>query len=155
MTPPQAVDLETFARDVRLFVFGEAAATGRVPQAPRIAAALGRSEQQVRDALRHLAATKVLILAPHDGDIWAANPFCAVPSPFRVHAGGKRYAGICIWDALGIIAALGTDGTIDASCGDCGEAMALQVQAGRLEDDRGIVHFAVPARHWWDNIGFT
>jgi hypothetical protein len=102
MTQP-ADATDAFARDVRIYVFGEAANTGRVSQPPEIAAAMGPS--QVEEALRRLAAGKVLILAPNDGNIWAANPFCAVPSPFRVEARGKTYWGICIWDALGIVAA--------------------------------------------------
>jgi hypothetical protein len=148
-------DIDILARDVRIYVFREAAATARVPQAPQISRALGRSESDVRAALHHLAAGKVLILAPNDGNIWAANPFSAVPSSFRVSAAGKRYWGICIWDALGIAAALGTDAVIAAPCGDCGVAMTLEVRDGALVRGEGVVHFAVPAHHWWDNIGFT
>src|SRR3954468_4008250 len=123
---------DTLPRDVRLHVFREAADSGRVPQPPQIAAALGRSRADVEQALRTLAKAKVLILAPNDGNIWAANPFCAVPSGIRVVAGGKRYWGICIWDALGIAAAVGSDAVISAPCGDCGEAMTLEVRDGQL-----------------------
>ena len=150
-----ASDIEALAHDVRLYVFREAAATGQVPQPPQISRALGRSEPDVRVALHALATGKVLILAPNDGNIWAANPFCAVPSGFRVSAAGNRYWGICIWDALGIAAALGADAAISASCGDCGARMTLEVRDGRLTRDEGVIHFAVPAHHWWDNIGFT
>lgn len=148
-------DLETLARDVRIYLFRETAASARVPQAPQISSALGRTEAEVRAALHHLAAGKVLILAPNDGNVWAANPFCAVPSAFRVNAKGKRYWGICIWDALGIAAAVGADAVIEASCGDCGSAMTLEVRGDKLVRGEGVVHFAVPAHHWWDNIGFT
>ena len=146
---------EAFIKEVRLFVFGRAADTARVPQPPEIAAALGRSQAEVEQALRQLAAGKVLILAPNDGNIWAANPFCAVPSPFRVETRGKTYWGICIWDALGIVAAVRTDAVIRAACGDCSEPMLLEIAGGRLKRSDGIIHFAVPAHHWWDNIGFT
>lgn len=148
-------DLEILARDVRIYLFRETAAIARVPQAPEISSALGRTESEVRAALQHLAAGKVLILAPTSGNVWAANPFCAVPSPFRVNSNGRRYWGICIWDALGIAAALGADAVIEASCGDCGDAMTLEVRGGRLVRGDGVVHFAIPAHHWWDNIGFT
>ena len=155
-THPSDIGAGTLAHEVRLYVFGEAAATGQIPQPPQISRALGRSEPEVRAALHALAAGKVLILAPNDGNIWAANPFCAVPSGFRVSAAGKRYWGICIWDALGIVAALGTaDAVIAAPCGDCGSRMTLEVRDGRLVREEGVVHFAVPAHHWWDNIGFT
>ena len=148
-------DIEALASDVRIHVFREAAATARVPQAPEISRAIGQPEAAVRAALHHLAANKVLILAPNDSNIWAANPFCAVPSGFRVDSAGKRYWGICIWDALGIAAALGKDAVISASCGDCGERMVVEVRDGQLARAEGIVHFAIPARNWWDNIGFT
>lgn len=146
---------DAFAREVRIHVFRTTADTARVPQPPQIAAALGRPQSEVDQALRQLASEKALILAPNSGDIWAANPFCAVPSPFRVHARGKTYSGICIWDALGIVAALGTDAVIRAACGDCSEPMEFEIEAGDLTRSEGIIHFAVPAHQWWDNIGFT
>jgi len=149
------VTADALARDVRLYVFQEAAATGYVPQAPQISAALGRTEADVRSALQELAAGRVLILAPHTSTIWAANPFCAVASGFRVSAAGRRYSAICIWDALGIPAALAADGVVTATCGDCGDAMTLDVAGGRLTDGDGVVHFALPPTRWWDNIGFT
>jgi len=148
-------DLDALARDVRVYVFQQAAATGRVPQAPEISGALGRAEPDVRAALHHLAVGKVLILASNDGDIWAANPFCALPSGFRVDAAGRRYWGICIWDALGVAAAVDSDAVISAPCGDCGDQMTLEVRHRALVRADGVVHFAVPAHHWWDNIGFT
>jgi len=142
-------------RDVRLFVLGETARTGSVPQARAVAAALGRSEADIAASLKRLAAAKVLILAPNEGHIWAANPFCAVPSGFRVVTADQSYWGICIWDALGVLAAVGRDGTVTAPCADCGDAMALEVRDDALVRSEGIVHFAVPARRWWDNIGFS
>jgi hypothetical protein len=155
MITPAESDLEALAREVRIHIFRQAAETARVPQPGQIADSLRRPQSEIHEALKRLAAGKVLILAPNDGNIWAANPFCAVPSGFRVLAGGKTYWGICIWDALGIAAALGKDAVISAPCGDCGDPMGLEVRDGRLVRSEGVVHFAVPARHWWDNIGFT
>lgn len=149
------LDPAAFDRDVRLHVFREAAATGEVPQPPEIARALGRAEADVRAAVQRLAAGRVLIAAPNSDNIWAANPFCAVPSGYRIEAGGRRYWGICAWDALGVAAALRSDAVVSAPCGDCGAPMTLEVQGERLVRGDGVVHFAVPARRWWDNIGFT
>ena len=147
--------VEDLARDVRLHVFRTAAQTARVPQPPEIASALHRSEDEIAAALKLLAQGKVLILAPNATNIWAANPFCAVPSGFRVHAAGKSYWGICIWDALGICAALDADALVTAFCGDCSATLRLEVRKRELVRSEGIVHFAIPAHHWWDNIGFT
>lgn len=146
---------ESLAREVRIHLFRRAAETGSVPQPPEIARDLGRAEEEVRRALQALADARALILVPNGTDIWAANPFCAVPSGFRVEAAGRRYWGICIWDALGVLAALAEDGTVAATCGDCGDPMRLEVRNGALVRAEGVVHFGVPARRWWDNIGFT
>ena len=146
---------EELCRKVQMYVFGQSAETARVPQAPQISEALGVEIETIRAALKQLALNRVLILAPNDTSIWAANPFCAVPSGFRVQAGGKTYWGLCIWDALGIAAALQKDSIIDAPCGDCGAAMRLEIAGGEVTRGEGIIHFAVPAHHWWDNIAFT
>lgn len=146
---------EGLDREVRLFVFRQAADTARVPQPGEIAAALSRSQPEVEEAIRRLATDRVWFLAPGTANIWAANPFCAVPSNFRVDARGRTYWGVCIWDALGILAALHTDGTVTARCGDCHEELVLEVRDGVLVRDEGVVHFAVPAVRWWENIAFT
>ena len=148
-------DADPLDREVRLHLFGQAAETGRVPNTAAIATALGRSQAEVEESLQRLGAGRVVILAPGTTNIWAANPFCAVPSNFRVDARSRTYWGICIWDALGIAAALGTDATVTARCGDCGEELVLEVRDDALARSEGIVHFGVPAARWWDNIGFA
>ena len=151
----QAADPAALDRQVRLHVFGQAAATARVPQAAEIAGALQQPAAEVEASLLRLAAGRVLILAPNSTTIWAPNPFCAVPSDVRVAALGRTYWAICIWDALGIPAALGADATVRAGCGDCADALVLEVRDGALVHGEGIVHFGVPAVRWWENIGYT
>jgi hypothetical protein len=112
-------------------------------------------ERRARGAAAAARRRAALILAPNDGEIWAAAPFCAVPSPFRVSALGRLYFGICAWDALEIAAALDAAADISAPCGDCGAPMRLEIRHGALSRAEGVVHFAVPAARWWDNIGFT
>ena len=150
-----ALDADALDREVRLHVFGQAAETARVPSPAELAAALGRPQPEIEESLRRLGAGRVVILAPGTANIWAANPFCAVPSNFRVDARGRTYWGLCIWDALGIPAALGADATITARCGDCATELVLEVRGDALARAEGIVHFGVPASRWWDNIGYT
>lgn len=151
----EAADTTALDQQVRVHVFGQAAATADVPQAAEIAGALGRATAEVEASLVRLAAGRVLILAPNSATVWAPNPFCAVPSDTRVEALGRTYWAICIWDALGIPAALHTDATVRAGCGDCGDALVLEVRDGALARGKGIVHFGVPAARWWENIGYT
>src|SRR5437868_15361212 len=105
-------DADDLDQAVRLHVFGQAAETGHVPTSAETAEALGQPQAAVEEALRRLAAARVLILAPGTTNVWAANPFSAVPSGMRVEARGRTYWGICIWDALGIPAALHADAIV-------------------------------------------
>ena len=105
---------------------------------------------------RRLHDAHALVLQPDSLDIRFANPFCFTPTPHRVSAGGRVWTGTCAWDALGIPAALHTDGKIDSECACCGEPVELRVEDGELvEGDDLLVHILVPARRWWDDIGFT
>jgi hypothetical protein len=155
MTDQATPVTETLDRTVRLHVFRQAAEMARVPTPEEIAAELDLSPLEVEESLYRLAASHLLVLAPGMANVWVAPPFCAVPTDFRVNALDRTYWGICIWDALGIPAALHADATITARCGDCGDELGLQVQEGRLVRREGIVHFAVPAIRWWENIAFA
>jgi Alkylmercury lyase len=142
-------------RDVRLHVMQRFVADGEPPTAEATGAALGIGAPEAEAAYRRLESARVLVLAPGTSDVWMAPPFCAVPTAFWVEtARGGRW-GTCIWDALGIPAMLGEDGVVSTTCGDCGESMELRVEAGRLLPVDGVAHFAVPARRWWQNIGYT
>ena len=148
-------ETEAFDRNTRLAVFGRTAETGRVPSVLEIAEALAVSRGDVEESLKRLAAGRAIVLSPSGTGIWMANPFSAVPTPFRVYANGRTYYGNCIWDALGIPASLGTDARIEAQCGDCGDPMTLEVRGGEVTAGNGIMHFGVPAARWWENIGYT
>jgi|SRR5437660_11717387 len=106
MTRPPA-PADGLAREVRLHVFQRAADTGVVPQPSQIAAALARPQAEVEQALKQLAAGKVLILAPNDGNIWLPIPFVPYPlasgsmlvagrtgaSAFGTRSGSSRHSG--------------------------------------------------------------
>jgi hypothetical protein len=89
------------------------------------------------------------------GELLMANPFSAVPTPYRVHADGRDWYANCAWDAIGVCAALHSDGVIEAPCFDCGEPITLRIQDERPDDESLIFHCLVPAARWWDDIGFT
>ena len=146
----------TLDRDVRLAVFRKIVDEGRPPTAPEIAGGLGVTTTDIEAAFHRLADEHVLVLAPGTPSIWMASPFSAIPTPFEVEVGDRRYFGNCIWDALGIPACLKTDGRIRTDCPDCSEPLSLDVRDGSLDAPTGgVIHFAVPAARWWDDIGST
>lgn len=104
---------------------------------------------------RRLHDEHALVLEPRTDELRMLNPFSAVPTAYRVQAGGRRWFGNCAWDALGICAALHEDGRVETSCPDCGEPLALAVRDERPDDESLLFHCLVPAAHWWDDIVFT
>ena len=146
----EAIDLS-----VRMQLYREFVQTGRPPSAERIAKTIGASVDDVRPAMERLAAGKVIVLQPDSREILMANPLCAVPTPYVVHAGAQSFFGSCVWDALGIIAMLKMDAALETSCACCGEAMAIEKCGEELRPIQGIIHFAIPAKRWWENIVFT
>ena len=75
---------------------------------------------------------------------------------FRVHGAEVSWWANCAWDMLGIPAFVHESVRVSATCPDCEEEIALDVDAERgVVAGNGLVHFLVPARHWYDDIGFT
>ena len=146
---------ETLDRDVRLFVLQRFVETARPPAAEETAEALHLTLTESTAAYDRLAANHVLVLEPGTHDIRMANPLSAVETPFPAQIGEKRYYGNCIWDAFGTVAMLGGSGTIDSRCACCDEALTLEIDNLELRPVEAVVHFAVPAAHWWDDIVYT
>lgn len=144
-----------FDNEVRIAIYRSFVDDGVAPTTGSVAAAIGAPIGDVRDAFRRLAEAHVITLLPGDAYIWMANPFSSVPTDFTVHAHGKRWWGNCIWDALGILAAVDVDGTVSTWCPDCGDALEVRVEGGEASSDADTVHFSIPAARWWDSIGET
>ncbi len=121
-----------------------------------LAWALGCSTSEARRCFDRLEARHVIVRDPGSGEIEMAVPFSAVAQPHEVFVGDACYWANCAWDALGILAALGTSGRVVSSCADCDERITLQVEDGRLvAEGAALMHLVVPARQWWDDIRFT
>lgn len=150
-------DEAIFDRRVRTYVYDWLMSGGRMPLAAEVAMGLGTGRDEVVAAFRRLNEGHILVLQAGNDEILMANPFSAVPTPFLVEIGTNSWWGNCIWDAMGIAAMLKGDARITTGCGDCNDAMLLLVEGGSLkfQDGEGIIHFAVPANRWWDNIKFT
>jgi hypothetical protein len=71
-----------------------------------------------------------------------------------VVSGGTSYSANCAWDAYGIAAMIDRDTQCVARCPDCGDRMDLSVKRGAV-GTKGMVHFVVPPRRFWDNVAFT
>jgi Alkylmercury lyase len=125
------------------------------PGADAVAEALDIPVSEAEAAYRRLDENHAIVLMPGTLEIWMAAPLSAVRTPFAVETPSASYFGNCVWDGLGVLAMLEADGKVETRCADCDEPMTLRVGDGKLAEGEGVAHFAVPARRWWENIGFT
>ena len=148
--------MEAFELDVRRHVYFSVVANGRPPTTTETADALGALVDDIDSAYGRLHDAHALVLFPDTTEIWMANPFCFAPTPHRVTAGGRTWTGACCWDSLGIPGALHSDGQVVTECACCSERLELAVRDGELVEGMDVVcHILVPARRWWNDIGFT
>lgn len=144
-----SADLHLRNATYRLFI-----ELGRAPTSAEVAAAVARADDEVRNGWRRLHDDHAVVL-DDAGAIQMANPFAARPTPFVVDAAGRSWFANCGWDAFGIGAALHADSTIHTTCADCGDGLDIDVRDGRPSDPDLVFHVLVPARSWWNDIGFT
>lgn len=134
----------------RTEIYKTFAATGEAPSTARLAEWAG-GPSAAESALRRLHEAHALVL-DKSGAIRMALPFSAVATDHEVVGGDQAWWANCAWDALAIPTALGLDARIEARWLDSGEPVALDIVDGEPTSLDGFVHFAFPARRWWDDI---
>lgn len=140
--------------DVRVEIYRAFVEGGRAPSAKEVSVRLRLPLEQVAESLRELAYDHVIAFVPGTEDLWLAHPFCAIPAPFEVSDGRRSWDAICIWDALGILAVVDSDGRVATVCPDCRQPIQISVAAGIVKASAGaLVHFGVPARRWYEDVG--
>lgn len=141
---------------IRAAVYDHLIRTGAAPYAATLATDLDLDEITIVEELRDLEDAHALVLGPDRDSIWMAHPFSAVPTPYPVRtADGRDYWANCAWDSLGVLAVLDSDGTSATACADCDDPMTIEVANGSVVSDDAVVHFLVPPRRFWDDVGFT
>jgi len=142
-------------REVRAHIYESFVSTGTAPSVDALTTALALPREDVSASLDRLAEAHDIALAPGTKNIWMAHPFSATPTPYPVRAGERSYWAACAWDALAIPALLGADGETATKCADCGEELVIRVVNGRVTPEDLVVHFLIPPKRFWDNVGFT
>lgn len=146
---------DAFAWRLRGHLYRRIGESGVVPDRVELAGGLGAGAGDVDRALAFLAEAHILVL-DEAGEIRMAHPFSAMETPFRVRTRWTDYRANCAWDALAIPLLLDVDGRTRTACPRSGAAIHLAVTSGRVEPAGGaVVRFPVPARRFWDDIGYT
>ena len=144
------------AREVRIYVYDHLLAHGFPPTSREIGEHFGVSPADALQTLGALKIGKAILVHPKTGEIWMAGPFASNPSEYKVIGRNATWWANCAWDMLGVASLVREPVRIETHCTDCEDPMTFDVAASRdtMQDD-AIVHFLVPARRWYDDIGFT
>ena len=130
-------------------------AQGHVPLSPNLADKLHMPLDEIQLAYARLDEAHAIVLDPHSKEVSMALPFSAAPTPHRVVSADRSWYANCAWDAFAIPELMQCDARVESSCADCEAPIVYRIEQGRLLDPHGVVHFAVPAAKWWDDIRFT
>lgn len=140
---------------LRIFVYDHLAANGFPPTLSEIGRHFGVTPSAARQELAALKIGKTILVHPESGEIWMAGPFSSTKTDYEVVAGARTYWANCAWDMLGIPMILNTPAQAHTKCTDCGSPMTIDCDPSRAPAENAVVHFLVPARHWYEDIGFT
>ncbi|MEO0493636.1 MAG: organomercurial lyase [Actinomycetota bacterium] len=138
--------------DLRRHVYRTIADTGLAPTAADVASLVGGPDAAA-EHLQRLDDRHFVVLGD-DGEIAMALPFAARPTGHRVRNDTGSWWANCAWDSLAIPAAFHADAEIEARWLDDETPVDLRIENGRPVGDAAdaLIHFAIPARHWWDDI---
>lgn len=140
-----------FDRQVRAQVYRHLVASRLGPTKENLAEQRGWSAEEVGESLERLHRDHFLALTQDRSRVMMAHPFSGVGTAFEAHVGSRSWFANCAWDALAILALLG-DGVATQSRE--GNELVWEVSDGRVTPG-GVIHVEIPARHFWDDIGFT
>lgn len=140
---------------LRIFVYDILLERGSPPNIAAVAGHFGIEPNEARRALAQLRIGKTILAHPETGEVWMAGPFSAAPTAYRVTRDHRQWWANCAWDMFGIAVIVGAPVRVETHCTDCGEPITLVCDPAAPPNEGGIVHFLVPARRWYEDIGFT
>ena len=140
---------------LRVFVYDQLLDRGMPPTIADIARRFGVAPNEARHALAELRIGKTILVHPQTGEVWMAGPFSAVETPYRVLRGARQWWANCAWDMFGVAVIVGAPVRVETRCTDCAEPITLVCDPATPPNGDGVVHFLVPARRWYEDIGFT
>src|SRR5262245_3550095 len=111
--------------DLRLAIYGAFAATGAAPSIDELARRFAAAPDEIRAALRRLAAARHVVLDAEERIIMA-HPFTSVNLGFSVMGRSTLWWGGCAWDAFAVPHVLADEPEVLVAtrCPGCGAAHA-------------------------------
>lgn len=134
---------------IRRFVYRHFIEQERPPTFAETARRFGLSDEAARAAYVRLHDAHLLFVEAESGAVRMANPLSALPTPYQIEVGERRYYASCAWDALGVPAMLRADAQITARDPLSHEPLRFAIEQRRLTPEAGWVHVPLPPRDWY------
>ena len=149
--------LTSFDYAIRTAIYRAFAEHGIAPEIEDLARDERATRDEVAGSLHRLQAAHLLVLAPGSDRIWMAHPFSSIPTEYPVETPSGSYWANCAWDAFAIPHLLDTSGRCETRCPESRVSLTIEVgpKSSAVIPDGAVVHFAVPARRFWDNVAYT
>ena len=143
--------MSPFDSQVRAQIYRHIVASGLGPTAAQLADARGWPPEEVEEAFRRLEKEHRIALVPDGSKVWMAHPFSGVETEYTSTAAGRSWYANCAWDSLAILSLMGDGQAVLTREND---ELIWGVRNGQVTPD-GVIHVQVPARQFWDDVGFT
>jgi hypothetical protein len=143
----------TDAEQLRVRIYRQLAAEGRVDDVAAIARETGEDEADVRTALHELREMRHVVLR-EDDSIALAHPFGTRDFGFSVKSDRTLWWGGCAWDSFAIphLVPGASPSLVATTCPACDTPHAWNVSRERAPDGGQVAHFLVPMAHVWDDV---
>lgn len=144
--------LNDFDFQVRGVLTRQIADLGHAPARQDLAAMLRTAPAEIDRSLQRLHDAQALLLHPHCCEPWVVHPFALSPGSCWVEVGERGWWANCVYCAMGIAAAVGSDAAIHTRLGGEREPLTIAIRNGEVREAELLLHLATPVRHWWDNV---
>lgn len=143
----------TDVEQLRLRIYRQLAAEGRVDGLDAIARDTGDDVGDVRAALHELHRMRHVVLR-EDDTVELAHPFGTRDFGFSVKSDRTLWWGGCAWDSFAIphLVPGASPSLVATTCPACDTPHAWNVSREHPPDGDQVAHFLVPMAHVWDDV---
>ncbi len=113
------------------------------------------TRKEAVEAFHELEADHQIALVPGTQRILMANPYSAIPTPFRVYIGSKRLFANCAWDSVAMHVMLEQDARIESFCHHCAEPIEISLSKAAVKSSTPsspVIFLSTPVSKWYDNL---
>jgi len=140
---------------VRKFTFDHFFEHTTAPPLEEVMRRFRLTRREAFESFRELEADHHLVLVPGTQRILMANPYSAIPTPFRVHVGTKRYYANCAWDSVALHVMLDLDARVESFCHHCADPIEISLSRGRVGSSKPsspLIFLSTPVSRWYDDL---